>query len=223
MSDSPEAQAKTDDAPFKDPMDDGAQEPLIGSEEYEAENASVSRVSEPVPVAVANKTPAKPRLEESVPAAGPFAPGATKGAVSNPEESGEETVVESRRQAAPPAQRSGRAQTVMTSPEEGGEVMQAVDFQPLNSNRAAGMEAPARKDDRLSHLMKVDVEAQVCLGSAQLRLNQVMDLHEGSVVTLDREVGENVDLLVNSQIYAQGQIVVVGDRYGLRILKLVEG
>jgi flagellar motor switch protein FliN/FliY len=103
-----------------------------------------------------------------------------------------------------------------------GEVMHPADFQPLQASPEAA-EVPARRDERLSHLMKVDVEAQVCLGSAHLRLNQVMDLHEGSVVTLDREVGENVDLLVNNQIFAQGQIVVVGDRYGLRILKLAEG
>jgi flagellar motor switch protein FliN/FliY len=102
--------------------------------------------------------------------------------------------------------------------------MHAADFQPLQPAPAAELpEATGRRDERLSHLMKVDVEAQVCLGSAHLRLNQVMELHEGSIVTLDREVGENVDLLVNSQVYAQGQIVVVGDRYGLRILKLSEG
>lgn len=108
------------------------------------------------------------------------------------------------------------------TPEAQSEVMHAVEFQPLQAAPEAP-EAPGRREERLSHLMKVDVEAQVCLGSAHLRLNQVMDLHEGSVVTLDREVGENVDLLVNNQIYAQGQIVVVGDRYGLRILKLTEG
>jgi flagellar motor switch protein FliN/FliY len=72
-------------------------------------------------------------------------------------------------------------------------------------------------------LMKVDVEAQVSLGSAQMTLNQVMELREGSIVTLDREVGEDVELMVNHQVFAQGQIVVVGDRYGLRILKLAEG
>ncbi len=102
------------------------------------------------------------------------------------------------------------------------EVMHPVEFQPLQAQSEAP-EAPGHREERLSQLMKVDVEAQVCLGSAHLRLNQVMDLREGSVVTLDREVGENVDLLVNNQLYAQGQIVVVGDRYGLRILKLVEG
>ena len=100
-----------------------------------------------------------------------------------------------------------------------GEVMRPAEFQPLT----AGEGHVQSRDERLNHLLKVDVEAQVCLGSVQLRLNQVMDLHEGSVVTLDKEVGENVDLMVNNQVFAQGQIVVVGDRYGLRILKLSEG
>ena len=108
---------------------------------------------------------------------------------------------------------------VMTAQAAGSEVMTPAEFQPLQPSA----ESVTAKDDRLAHLLKVDVEAQVCLGSVQMRLNQVMELGEGSVVTLDREVGENVDLLVNDQVFAQGQIVVVGDRYGLRILKLVEG
>ena len=79
------------------------------------------------------------------------------------------------------------------------ERMHPADFQPLQAP-AEALDGPGRRDERLSHLMKVDVEAQVCLGSAHLRLNQVMDLHEGSVVTLDREVGANVDLRVNNQV-----------------------
>ena len=107
--------------------------------------------------------------------------------------------------------------TVVDSAE--AEVMRPADFRPLQSHpEGAGPSA-----ERLNHLMKVDVEAQVSLGSALMKLNQVMELREGSIVTLDREVGENVDLMVNNQVFAQGQIVVVGDRYGLRILKLAEG
>ena len=97
------------------------------------------------------------------------------------------------------------------------EAMRPAEFQPL----AGQAQAPSQAGpERLGQLMKVDVEAQVCLGSALMKLNQVLELHEGSVVTLEREVGQNVDLLVNNQVFAQGQIVVVGDRYGLRILSL---
>jgi flagellar motor switch protein FliN/FliY len=99
------------------------------------------------------------------------------------------------------------------------EAMHPAEFRPLQAQPEGARPNP----DRMSHLMKVDVEAQVSLGSALMKLNQVMELREGSIVTLDREVGENVDLMVNNQVFAQGQIVVVGDRYGLRILKLAEG
>lgn len=106
----------------------------------------------------------------------------------------------------------------LTNPES-ADVMRPAEFQALQEP-STGTNGPV-PSDRLSHLLKVDVEAQVSLGTAQMRLNQVMELHEGSIVTLDKEVGENVDLLVNNQVFAQGQIVVVGDRYGLRILKLL--
>ena len=109
------------------------------------------------------------------------------------------------------AQERGQDQTAAPEP------MRPAEFLPLAAHEAA----PAHPGpERLGQLMKVDVEAQVCLGSALMKLNQVMELHEGSVVTLEREVGQNVDLLVNNQVFAQGQIVVVGDRYGLRILSL---
>jgi len=65
------------------------------------------------------------------------------------------------------------------------EVMRPAEFRPLEAKPEGARPSP----DRLNHLMKVDVEAQVSLGSALMKLNQVMELREGSIVTLDREVG----------------------------------
>jgi flagellar motor switch protein FliN/FliY len=98
------------------------------------------------------------------------------------------------------------------------DAMQVAEFEPLRHEAGSGN---AGKPERLSHLLKVDVEAQVSLGTVSLKLADVMGLEPGSVVTLDREVGQAVDLLVNNQVYARGVVVVVDGRFGLRITQLV--
>jgi flagellar motor switch protein FliN/FliY len=95
---------------------------------------------------------------------------------------------------------------------------QVAEFAPLRPEAAA---TGGAKPDRINHLLKVDVEAQVSLGTVSLKLSDVMGLEPGAVVTLDREVGQPVDLIVNNQVYARGVVVVVDGRYGLRITQLV--
>jgi len=95
---------------------------------------------------------------------------------------------------------------------------QAAEFAPLRRENPAGA---APRGERLGQLMKVDVEAMVSLGTASLKLSDVMNLEPGAVVTLEREVGQPVDLLVNHQVYATGVVVVVDGKYGLRITQLV--
>ena len=73
----------------------------------------------------------------------------------------------------------------------------------------------------LGRLVDVAVEVSVELGRARVTLGEAMALGPGAVVPLDRTAGQAVDLLVNGQLVARGEVVVVDDVYGLRITEAV--
>ncbi len=73
----------------------------------------------------------------------------------------------------------------------------------------------------LGRLVDVAVEVSVELGRARVTLGEAMALGPGAVVPLDRTAGQPVDLLINGQLVARGEVVVVDDTYGLRITEAV--
>lgn len=72
----------------------------------------------------------------------------------------------------------------------------------------------------LDLLMDVTVPVSVCIGTVRRKVADVLSLAPGQVVDLDRHAGEPVDLLVNGKLIAHGEVVVVDDRYGLRITEI---
>jgi len=92
----------------------------------------------------------------------------------------------------------------------------AVRFEPLMSP-ASGGAAPASID----MLMDVPLRVTVELGRTQMSVRQVLDLQNGAVVELDRMAGEAVDVLVNDKLMARGEVVVVDDKFGIRITEIV--
>ena len=67
----------------------------------------------------------------------------------------------------------------------------------------------------------IDVRLTVELGRTQMRLREVLDLAEESVVMLDRLTDEPLDVMVNGKLIARGEVVAEGNRFGLRIIELV--
>ena len=70
-------------------------------------------------------------------------------------------------------------------------------------------------------LHNIPVNLSVELGRTKISLKEVMDLNEGSIIELERLVGEPLDLVVNGQIIAQGEVVAIDNNYGLRITNVV--
>ncbi len=73
----------------------------------------------------------------------------------------------------------------------------------------------------LHRMMDVPLSLTVELGSTELPLAEVLRLDSGSVVSLDRLPGEPIDLLINGQLFARGEVVVINDTFGYRITELV--
>jgi len=70
-------------------------------------------------------------------------------------------------------------------------------------------------------LKNIPVTITVVVGSTSLPIKALMQLTQGSVVELDRLAGEALDLLVNNTLVAQGEIVLVNERYGIRLTQIV--
>lgn len=73
----------------------------------------------------------------------------------------------------------------------------------------------------LDLLMDVNLRVTVELGRTRMRLRQVLELQNGSVIELDRLAGDPVDVFVNDRLIARGEVVVVDDKFGVRITELV--
>lgn len=69
-------------------------------------------------------------------------------------------------------------------------------------------------------LADIPVRMSVEVGSTSLRLAEVMDLSEGSIVELDRQADELLDIMVNGALIAKGEVVTVNGRYGVRIVDI---
>jgi flagellar motor switch protein FliN/FliY len=70
-------------------------------------------------------------------------------------------------------------------------------------------------------LQNISVAIKVEVGRTKMKIRDLLRLTQGSVVELERIAGEPLDLLVNDTIVAQGEVVLVNDRYGIRLTRVV--
>lgn len=88
-----------------------------------------------------------------------------------------------------------------------------------------GEQAPPSKPgpSRTANLL-IDVELpiRILFGRTRMRLREVLTLKNGSVVELDQDAGEPVDILVNNRPIARGQVVVVDGNYGVRVTEILK-
>jgi flagellar motor switch protein FliN/FliY len=70
-------------------------------------------------------------------------------------------------------------------------------------------------------LQNIPVTLSIEVGRATIKIRDLLRLTQGSVVELDRIAGEPLDLLVNNTVVAQGEVVLVNDRYGIRLTRVV--
>jgi flagellar motor switch protein FliN/FliY len=70
-------------------------------------------------------------------------------------------------------------------------------------------------------LMDVSMRVTVELGRTRMQLAQILELQHGSVVELDRLAGDAVDIFVNDCMVARGEVVIVDDKFGVRITEMV--
>ena len=96
--------------------------------------------------------------------------------------------------------------------------------EPVETHEVANVEFPDLKAPseptepvNQSVFKNIPVTVSVELGRSHISLKEVLELSEGSIIELQRLVGEPLDLVVNGQIVAQGEVVAIDNNYGLRI------
>ncbi|WP_040241305.1 flagellar motor switch protein FliN [Chromohalobacter japonicus] len=73
----------------------------------------------------------------------------------------------------------------------------------------------------LELIMDIPVKLSVELGRTRITIKQLLELAQGSVIELDGLAGEPMDILINGYLIAQGEVVVVDDKYGIRITEII--
>ena len=96
---------------------------------------------------------------------------------------------------------------------------QAADQQEAAAPSAAGPKVSA---ENLRVLENIEVQMTVEVGNTEIRIRDLLRLNEGSVVELDRLAGDPLDILVNGTMIAKGEIVMVGERFGVRFTEIVD-
>ena len=86
----------------------------------------------------------------------------------------------------------------------------------------APAEAVEKTATDLAPVFDVPVGISAVLGRAHLSVAQLLQLSQGSVLELDRKVGEAIDIYVNNRLVARGEVVVVEDRLGVTMTEIIK-
>lgn len=90
-------------------------------------------------------------------------------------------------------------------------------FDPLTAEAGMGNGS----DLNLDVILDVPVSLSLEVGRTRIPIRNLLQLNQGSVVELDRAAGEPLDVYVNGTLIAQGEVVVVNDRFGVRLTDVV--
>jgi flagellar motor switch protein FliN/FliY len=92
---------------------------------------------------------------------------------------------------------------------------QEIDFEELNDNKTS---SPPRD---LEFLLDIPLMVSVELGRTRMLINDLLQLGQGSVVELEKLAGEPMEIFVNSRLIARGEVVVINEKFGVRLTDIV--
>jgi flagellar motor switch protein FliN/FliY len=94
----------------------------------------------------------------------------------------------------------------------------------MNSTSSAPASEPGHgMQANMDLIMDIPIDVQIILGSSRMQVAGLMNLNEGAIISLDRRIGEPVDLMVNGRLIGRGEITVMEDdetRFGIRLIEV---
>lgn len=73
----------------------------------------------------------------------------------------------------------------------------------------------------LDLILDIPLEVRVELGKVKMLVNDLLQLGQGSILELDRQVGDQLEIYVNEKLIAKGEVVVVDEKFGIRVTDIV--
>lgn len=93
--------------------------------------------------------------------------------------------------------------------------------QEKQEQQAKQEEGELEISDRLKRFLDIPLQVEVVVGSTVITLGELLQLDTGSVVELEQNVEAPVDIKVNGKLIAKGEIVIIEDRFGVRIIDIL--
>lgn len=95
--------------------------------------------------------------------------------------------------------------------------VEAAHFDEFASNRGKHVEG----SENLDMILDIPVSISMEIGRTKISIRNLLQLNQGSVVELDRLAGEPMDVLVNGTLIAHGEVVVVNEKFGIRLTDVI--
>lgn len=102
--------------------------------------------------------------------------------------------------------------------EEGQDAVDSVDFEEFGNNAVSNSN---EGNPDLDVILDIPVSISMEVGSTSITIRNLLQLNQGSVVELDRLAGEPLDVLVNGTLIAHGEVVVVNEKFGIRMTDVI--
>lgn len=98
---------------------------------------------------------------------------------------------------------------------EGAESGDQFEFSDLNSKKKT------QASTNIDFLLDIPLEITIELGRTKMLINELLKLGQGSVIELAKFAGETLDVLANQKLIAKGEVVVINDKYGIRLTEII--
>ena len=95
------------------------------------------------------------------------------------------------------------------------------DYERINQQDLQADGTPSAGEANLEVILDIPVTISLEIGRARISIRHLMQLNQGSVVELDRLAGEPLDVLVNGTLIAHGEVVVVNEKFGIRLTDVI--
>jgi len=106
----------------------------------------------------------------------------------------------------------------MAEAEGAGDGAEPVELEELHGEKA---DITVDEKRKLDTILDIPVTISMEVGRAKISIRNLLQLNQGSVVELERVAGEQLDVLVNGTLIAHGEVVVVNDKFGIRLTDVI--
>lgn len=103
---------------------------------------------------------------------------------------------------------------------EESEAVDSEQLEELDRDSAESLAVDVNNPD-LEVVLDIPVNLSMEVGSTEISIRNLLQLNQGSVIELDRMAGEPLDVLVNGTLVAHGEVVVVGEKFGIRVTDVI--